>query len=384
MTQVVAGTATPEEAVAPVAADLGDLSTEQVAEENNVVVEEEVSTDELSDEDFSKFMDSQLGNPDFEEVANIDPATTDELPAVEEELVDDSVDPLVADDSTGPSYTIKVDGQDITVTDPADINRLLERGLNSAAEAKANLPAQKLAQMLANNKLTDTATLSRLIDISKGDRGALIALLKEQDIDPYSLVNSAGDEEAAYKPTDHSVSDGQIELNQVLDSLQDSEAFATTADVVMEKWDTKSRQTFMDNPKNFTILNNQVADGTYKAISDEMKKLDMLGKLPQGDTQFDVYKLVGDQMFSESMLPGQTAPAASEKIAQQPVTEPAQPTAEQRLQQAAKLQQRKRAVAPSRSVPQKQTNHQIASEQFVNSSSDEEFIAQTSHLFNSM
>ncbi len=349
------------------------------------------TTEQMDDAAFTEFMNAQLGDVphvetsvETETVADgqeaslpatdkTDASDAENLPEVEAEAVTD-----------GQAYTFKIDGQDITVSDPADINRLLERGLNSAAEAKLALPAQKLAQMLSNNKITTDAQLNHLLDIANGDKGALRQLLKDKGIDSYDLASPEGEAKAEdeYKPTDHTVTDNTIALNRVLDSLQDSESFATTADVVMEQWDPVSRQVFMDNPNNFKVLNAQVADGTYEVINTEIKKLGIMGKLPAGESQFQIYQLVGNTMYANKQLPGQTPEAVAETNLQ-PETVPAQLTPEQRLQQAANVQKRKRAVAPNRSVPN-HTTQQVAAPSDVYASSDDDFIKATQHLFNSM
>ena len=364
--------------------------TQEVADLQNTEVTEtevvELDVDGMDDAAFTEFMNSQLeGNYEQTEITEEleaaqsaeDADLEDGAPESEESELDDEA--VAEKDTESAGMTFNVNGQEITVTDEADIKRLVERGLQSAVEAKQNLPAQQLAQMLANNKLDDPNKLNMLIDVANGDTAALRKLIKDNNIDPYDLASRDGDTDDAdeYKPKDHTVKAETLALNKVLDSLQDSEHFSTTADVVMEQWDAASRQEFMDNPNNFTILNNQVADGTYEAISNEMQKLDIMGKLPAGRTQFELYRQVGDMMYANNLLPGQTP-----KEVKADVVDNAEPTPEQRLQQAAQ-QKRKRAVAPSRSVPQTKTN-QRATVPDAFSGSDAEFLKQTEHLFNSM
>ena len=365
-----------------------DEATADLTTEQEVV---ELDTDIMSDDAFSAFMAEQLGGSDYAEEVQELPTQESvaheqadelseegaELPPTEQEALDEN--PEVTE-TQGMTFT--VDGQEITVTDEADIKRLVERGLNSAVEAKQALPAQQLAQMLANNKLTDPNQLNHLIDIANGDPAAIRKLIKDKGIDPYDLASPDGEEANAeeYKPNDHTVKPETVALNKVLDSLQDSEHFSTTADVVMEQWDEASRAEFMANPSHFTALNNQVADGTYEAISTEMKKLDILGKLPAGRTQFELYRQVGDMMYAEKRLPGQEAQEV--KPAAPAVVEEG-PTPEQRLQKAAQ-EKRKRAVAPSRSIPSTRSTNQVPVSDKVYSVSDEDFIKQTAHLFNTM
>ncbi|MDC0644072.1 hypothetical protein OAP32_00680 [Crocinitomicaceae bacterium] len=365
--------------------EVTDLQNTEVTAEAETEVAE-LDVDSMDDTAFNEFMNSQLeGNYEQTEIteepeaaqsaedADLEDGTAE---SEESELDDETVTEKDAE-STGMSFNIN--GQEITVTDEADIKRLVERGLTSAVEAKQNLPAQQLAQMLANNKLDDPNKLNMLIDVANGDTAALRKLIKDNNIDPYDLASRDGDadETDEYKPKDHTVKAETLALNKVLDSLQDSEHFSTTADVVMEQWDKSSRQEFMDNPNNFTILNNQVADGTYEAISNEMQKLDIMGKLPAGRTQFELYRQVGDMMYANNLLPGQTPQEVKAEV-----VDNAEPSPEQRLQQAAQ-QKRKRAVAPSRSVPQTKTN-QRATVPDAFSGSDAEFLKKTEHLFNSM
>ena len=341
----------------------------------------EVDLDNLSDEDFTAYLNSQLDGTDAQDSTEDTETQTsldDSAEVTETDIAAEDEEVEETDTEQQVGYSFNIAGQDITVTDEADIKRLIERGLQSAVDAKATLPAQQLAAMLANNKLDDPKQLSQLIDMANGDQAALKAFLKSKGIDPYDLA-SADDEEVEYKPKDHTVKPETLELNRVLDSLQDSEHFPTTADIVMDQWDEASRQLFMKNPKNFTVLNNQVADGTYAAIAKEMAKLEIMGTLPAGDTQFEIYRIVGDRMYANNLLPGQTSEVTESA---KPAEVEQQQTAEQRLQAAAK-QQRKRAVAPNRSIPKTQTTTQMGPTDAF-SGTDEDFLKATQHLFNSM
>ncbi len=370
MADEISNTEIPESETAPL------VGADVVSEQEHI----EPSTDEMTDDEFESYMSNLMSGVVPEQADTTD---TDTEPEEESELVDTAdLDETDSTDTEGEptktdGYTFKVDGQDITVSDPEDIKRLVERGLHSAAEQQRIQPVRQVTAMLEKNELLDEDKLNFLIDVANGNPDAIRKLVTDKGIDPYSLVNDDEDTKE-YSPTDHRVSQGQLKLDDVINEIQDTPTFSQTANVVMEQWDDASKQTFLDNPQYFTVLNKQVADGTYDKIQNEMKSQKLLGKAPDNMSDFDLYLHVGDSLFNGKQTEATTEPA--------PVEQQAEESAEAKLQEASEIQRRKRAVAPSRSIPSKpkpQTNIGSTPNE-IYSGSDEDFIKRTAHLFNNL
>lgn len=347
-----------------------------------------VDTSTMSDEDFSKFMDDSLSGSTFEPtdtsvVETGEESTTSDADAATEasssETANTDVETSESDDTksddTG-TMVFNINGQEIKVSDQEDVKRLVERGLQSAADMQKLTPLKQVGAMLENNKLMDTAKLNQLIDIANGDEKAIKALLKEKEIDPYSLVPEEG--EVDYEANDHSVSQDQIALNDVLNRIEGTESFNKTANIVMQTWDEDSRNFFLGAPANLEVLNNQVADGTFDTINNEIQSRKLMGKLPAGMNDFQIYLQIGEELFNQD---APQSDATGNIDSTQSDTDP-----QVRLQQASDRERRKQAIAPTRSVEAApQTQHNVDSTaQEVYSGSDEDFLKRTAHLFDNL
>jgi hypothetical protein len=105
------------------------------------------------------------------------------------------------------------------------------------------------------------------------------------------------DKELSYKPSNYTVTDSEIELDSVLSELKETPTYSTTIDIIGNKWDAKSRQVLIDNPNVIKIINDHVASGVYKNITDEVERMKVLGKL-DGLSDIEAYKAVGDAMYA--------------------------------------------------------------------------------------
>jgi hypothetical protein len=149
--------------------------------------------------------------------------------------------------------------------------------------------------MLQNNDLLNEEKLSFLIDLDKKNPEAIAKLLQDSGIDPLDINTT---ENTEYKPNAYTVDDKQVQLDTVIEDLQDSKAYATTIDIVGNKWDETSRNKLAENPEDIRTLNGHVESGIYDQIAVVVEKERMLGKL-QGVDDFGAYRLVGDAMNAQ-------------------------------------------------------------------------------------
>lgn len=238
----------------------------------------------------------------------------------------------------------KANGREMKVRNADEARRLMQMGANYNKKMAAIKPSLKTVKLLDKHGLNDTERISHLIDLSKGDKGAIQKLLKDSEVDPLDLDS---EEDSDYRPNTYDVDDRELELDEVLENLQDTPTYNQTLDVVRNGWDNASKQVIADNPRVLEVLNDQMANGIYERVSTEVERLRAFGELT-GVSYIEAYKQVGDRMAEEGAFNdlAQDKPASTEK----PQPKPA-PRKTRRKAPDPKLKQKKRAVSSTKTKP---------------------------------
>jgi len=276
---------------------------DSVEQEVAPVEQEEAEEAEESDNTEEEETEEDADEPEEEDTAE-DESESDETDSEESE--EDSKE---EDNTSEASQQLKelyapfkANGKEMAVDNIADARQLMQMGANYNKKMQGLKPNLKLLKMLENNSLLDEGKLSYLIDLSNKDPDAIAKLLKESGLDPLDIDVEKGSSE--YKPKTSPVSDAQVELDNVLEDLQSTPTYHETLDIVSNKWDNSSKQVLVKNPKFITLINSQVADGTYKQISTIMDKERALGRL-EGLSDIEAYKQIGDALYERGELVSQ-------------------------------------------------------------------------------
>jgi len=196
------------------------------------------------------------------------------------------------------SEPFRANGVDIKVDDPEDIVRLMQMGANYQKKMAQLKPHLKIIKMLENNDLLKPGQLNNLIDVFKKDPKAIAKLVKESTLDPLDIDKDAPSD---YEPNDYSVSDGEIELDQVLEDIKDTDTFNRTINVLTKSWDTASKQTISEHPDIIRIINLHMANGVFDKVNVVLQRDKALGKT-EGLSDVDAYRQIADYMFKNGEL----------------------------------------------------------------------------------
>lgn len=246
----------------------------------------------------------------------------------------------------------KANGRDIKIDSVDEAIKLMQQGANYNKKMAALKPSLKVLKMLENNGLLDEQKITYLIDLDKKNPDAIGKLIKESGIDPLD-VNTQ--EEPKYTPGNYSVSDAQVNLDAVLDSIEHTPTYNRTMTVILDEWDDNSKRALANEPNLIPLINEHVANGIFDTIASEMMKQRALGNL-SGLSDLQAYEAIGKQLAAQG--------AFNKKPTQQPVEVKPKVPAQDDTERAAK----RKAASPS-----KQT--QATKEPDLNplSMSDEEF-----------
>lgn len=265
----------------------------------------------------------------------------------------------------------KANGREIQVKSIDDIKQLMQMGANYNKKMQALKPNMRLLKMLENNGLLDESKLSFLIDLDKKNPDAISKLIKESGVNPLDI-----DEEKAngYKSNNYSVSDKEVELDDVLRNIEDTPTFQKTLTIVGKEWDETSRNTVAQMPQLIELINTHVERGIYDIISKEIESERAMGRL-KGLSDFDAYRQVGDAINARG---GFDHLAPKENQGQQNPTKAGVVTPNPKKVDEDKLKDKRRAAGASRSAPVQKVPEDFN----VLALSDEEFekLSKRTHL----
>ncbi len=231
----------------------------------------------------------------------------------------------------------KANGIDIQIKSAEDAIQLMQMGANYHKKMSAIKPSLKTLKLLENNGLLDESKLNFLIDLDKKNPEAIKKLIKESGVDPLDIKP---DEESTYTPTNRQVSDTEVDLDEVLGSIEDSPHYAKTLNVVSKDWDKKSQGVIAANPQIIQVINAQMEDGSFDKVTAAITYERSLGRLA-GVSDFDAYRQIGQAMYDA----GQLGPVKDDN------KEPVKKVKPKKSKEAeAKRKQRKKAASPAKKV----------------------------------
>jgi hypothetical protein len=285
--ELEADTEETEEAEEDVETDNGEDEKEEEIEEETEA-EEDVETDNEGDakeeeieEGDAETDDKEAENNDEDETQEDDKSEEDKEEALDyKALYEELMSPF------------KANGREFKPKSIEDLKNLARMGIDYSKNMHSLKPARKILKLLQNNELLDEEKLNHLIDISKGDSGAITKLIKDSEIDPMEIDL---EEAEAYKPNNYTVTDAEVELEPLLDKIRQSAHGEKTLAVFAEEWDDASAALAAQNPRIVSVIHDHVETGVYDKIMDEVLYQRTLGNL-DGVPDFDAYKLIGNQL----------------------------------------------------------------------------------------
>lgn len=235
----------------------------------------------------------------------------------------------------------KANGATMKVKSAADALQLMQMGANYHKKMMGLKPSLKTLKLLENNGLLDAEKINYLIDLSQKKPEAIKQLLKDSNLDPLSLDL---EDEVKYVPSNRSVSDKEMILDEVLNSISDSPTYERTLNVISDQWDDASRKLIADDPHMIAIINSHVQNGVFDQVASAVAYERSLGKFV-GVSEFEAYQRVGAYMHENNLFKSAAVSSPERKVNPAPVS----PDAVARQQQEeAERRKRKQAASPSR------------------------------------
>ena len=342
-------------------ADIWSMSDDEFSKASfgsDVETSEEVSITSEEPEDVEETVTESADEPTSEVVEEVEETSDDDDDEVEPVDESPTVD-IEAEYRKLIGSPIKANGTELVIDSVDDAIKLIQMGANYYKKVEQLKPAQKVITMLEKAGMLDEQKLSFAIDLLNKDKGAIAKLV--EGMDTYELQD---EQHKDYVPTNRSVSDEQLTLDNVIQEVSSTPTGHRTLEVLGTKWDMASRETVVNNPEVIRVLNQHMADGTFDTVSNEVEKQRMLGNIPAGLNNIQAYKFVGDQLYAGK---GKVAPQG-----QQPNQQPANAGKPIHKPSKETVVQQRRAASNSARTPSQSLSNNMDN---VFALSDEEFRA---------
>lgn len=236
--------------------------------------------------------------------------------------------------------TFRANGRDMKVKSVDEAIRLMQMGANYSQKQAANKVNLGYVKVLEQNGLLDHEKLAYLVDLANKKPEAIAKLVKDANFDVHDVDEAAV---AGYKAKSLAPSAAQLDLDEVIADIKGTSQFDRLVSE-MKGWDEKSQALLGQHPASLRQLTQQMENGVYDTIMDEVNRRQVLGELT-GVPIMQAYNDVGQEMAQAGHF-NAPAPKGPVKKLVTPgkKTSPAKPADEDR----------RRAAAPSKGASTKE------------------------------
>ena len=241
---------------------------------------DESETDEVADEDDSETEDD---DPDGD-------SETDEEPSSDDAEEDEEEEQPVQ------TYKFKANGKDYEFSSEEIVDqfpRIFGQAMDYTKKMQAIKPWRKTIDAIEGAKLNHD-DVSLMIDVLKGDKGAITEVLKRTGVDTLELDT---DGENPYVAKDYGRDDSALAIKDIVDDISQDVEYATTHNILSKEWDDKSWNTMAQNPEMIRLLHTDVKSGMYKTLQPLAEKLKVYDGGKKSD--LDYYKEAAQQHFNQ-------------------------------------------------------------------------------------
>ena len=270
--------------VEPVSEDSAETVDDEDDSDENVA---DTETTEEADSDEEPDKDDIVSESEGEEVSESAEKEGEETSKEKTEEVAEPVAEKIKVTSNGKTYEFTA--EEMVDQFPA----LFSKAMGAMQKEKDIAPKRKMLDAIQSEKITEE-DLNLFIDAKKGNKDAIRAILKNNEIDPLDLDL---EEENSYVPNDYGRDAKELHIQDVVDSIGRDLEYPKTKHVISNIWDDVSWQSIQENPNIISELHKDVVSGVYDTVQPMADKI----KLQDGGrrSDLDYYMLAGQQYYQD-------------------------------------------------------------------------------------
>lgn len=251
-----------------------ELEKQAFEEKHGSADEEEAENDTEQSKDAEEETEEELDEDTNSENDSEEDKDSDTADDTEEEDSDEE-QPTTTDKSesekTASLKPVRADGMDIPVKSLDEVYQMASMGYNYKKKMADIAPYRRAVSAMKEHGLTDT-DIALLVDIKKGDKGAIAQVLKDGKVDPLEFDASEHEYQAKIYGEDEQTST----LKEIEKQISADPEYTKTVNVVNKLWDRESQKILAERPELIKGLHQDIKDGIYEKVAPEAARLEFL------------------------------------------------------------------------------------------------------------
>ena len=270
-------------------ADVGSEPTQYEEEHEDLEqpVDDEDS-DNDADTDASEDEAEDEGSDVDDETPDGEDADAEEEPETEEETKQAEVQPT-------QKHKFKANGREYEFTEDEvreQFPKIFGQAMDYTKKMQAIKPWRKTIDAIEGAQLSHD-DVSLMIDVLKGDKDAVAAVLKRTGIDALELDV----EQSRYVPKDYGRDDKALAVKDVIEEISGDAEYSTTYKILSKEWDDESFREMTSDPELIKLLHIDVKSGMYDRVQPIAEKLRVYDRGKRSN--LDYYKEAARIYFNE-------------------------------------------------------------------------------------
>lgn len=212
------------------------------------------------------------------------------------------------------------DADTITPKNLDEVRQLMSQGAQYNSLNKKYEQSRTISALLEKNNI-NKEQLDLLVEINNGNTTALAKFLKDKNINPYEL-DTQDEKLNEYKAPEHEVNMKDLRYSETLKELSATETGRNCLNTIINEWDEKSFEYLKDEPGLLPHISEQIANGSYKIICDELRREQQLGRYDYSKPFVQNYFEMGIAICHELGIPVPEANSMVPSFARTPAPQP--------------------------------------------------------------
>ena len=250
----------------------------------------------VDDEDSDNDADADEGDVDSgADSSDVDNETPDGEDVDAEEEPEAAVDTQTTEAQPIHRHKFKANGKEYEFSEDEvreQFPKIFGQAMDYTKKMQAIKPWRKTIDAIEGAQLSHE-DVSLMIDVLKGDKDAVAAVLKRTGVDALELDV----EQSRYVPKDYGRDDKALAVKDVIEEISGDAEYNTTYKILSKEWDDGSFREMTSDPELIKLLHVDVKSGMYNKVQPIAEKLKVYDRGKHSD--LDYYKEAARVYFNE-------------------------------------------------------------------------------------
>ena len=276
-------------------AEMGSPNT-AYEEEREEKIEHEDLEQPVDNEDSDDDADTDASEDEAEDDgSDVDDETPDGEDADAEEEPETEEEPKQAEVQPIQKHKFKANGREYEFTEDEvreQFPKIFGQAMDYTKKMQALKPWRKTIDAIEGAQLSHD-DVNLMIDVLKGDKDAVAAVLKRTGVDALELDV----EQSRYVPKDYGRDDKALAVKDVIEEISGDAEYSTTYKILSKEWDDDSFREMTSDPDLIKLLHIDVKSGMYDRVQPIAEKLKVYDRGRRSN--LDYYKEAARVYFNE-------------------------------------------------------------------------------------